>query len=35
MILGGSTVVHCPFCGQSKELMSILSGNTFGVFLIG
>ena len=30
MILGGSTVVHCPFCGQSKELMSILSGNTFG-----
>jgi hypothetical protein len=26
-----SKVVICPYCGEKKELMSLVSGNTFGV----
>lgn len=33
MTFGGSLLVHCPFCEQHKELMSITSGNTFGAKL--
>lgn len=30
MIPGPSILVKCPQCGEDKELMSIISGNTFG-----
>ena len=27
---GNSRILICPFCGKKKEIMSLLSGNTFG-----
>ena len=27
---GKPQIVKCPFCGEAKELMSLMSGNTFG-----
>ncbi len=30
MIPGPANVVSCPYCGGRKELMSLISGNTFG-----
>lgn len=30
MIPGPANVLSCPFCGGEKEVMSLLSGNTFG-----
>ena len=30
MLPGNSRVLVCPFCGKEKEIMSLLSGNTFG-----
>lgn len=33
MILNNAEIVACPFCGKKKELLSIVSGNTFGSIL--
>lgn len=30
MIPGPANILTCPFCGGKKEVMSLLSGNTFG-----
>ena len=30
MIPGPANVLNCPFCGGTKEVMSLVSGNTFG-----
>ncbi len=30
MIPGPANILSCPFCGGEKEVMSLLSGNTFG-----
>lgn len=30
MIRGNATIVTCPYCGTEKELMTIVTGNTFG-----
>ena len=30
MIPGNAELVICPFCGTKKELMTLVSGNTFG-----
>ena len=30
---GNSQILTCPFCGQKKEIMSLLSGNTCGAEL--
>lgn len=30
MIPGPANVLSCPFCGGTKEVMSLVSGNTFG-----
>lgn len=30
MMPGPSQILTCPHCGQKKEIMSLLSGNTFG-----
>lgn len=30
MKLGKSKIIKCPYCGTKKELMTLLSGNTFG-----
>ena len=30
MIPGPANVLSCPFCGGEKEVMSLMSGNTFG-----
>ncbi|MDE6019360.1 MAG: hypothetical protein K2G85_11190 [Muribaculaceae bacterium] len=30
MIPGPANIIGCPFCGGKKELMSLVSGNTFG-----
>lgn len=27
---GNSRILVCPFCGKEKEIMSLISGNTFG-----
>ena len=33
MIPGKSRILTCPYCGEEKEVMSIVSGNTFGARL--
>ena len=33
MILNNAEIVACPFCGKKKELLSLVSGNTFGSIL--
>lgn len=33
MILNNAEIVACPFCGKMKELLSLVSGNTFGSIL--
>lgn len=30
MMLGRTRILVCPFCGTEKQIMSLLSGNTFG-----
>ncbi len=30
MLVGNAEIVKCPYCGTKKELMSLVSGNTFG-----
>ena len=30
MIPGPANILSCPFCGSEKEVMSLVSGNTFG-----
>ena len=30
MVLGHPQILTCPHCGQTKEIMNVLSGNTFG-----
>lgn len=30
MILGPANILSCPHCGGKKEVMSLISGNTFG-----
>lgn len=30
MIPGPANIIGCPYCGGTKELMSLVSGNTFG-----
>jgi hypothetical protein len=30
MMPGNSQILTCPFCGKEKEIMSLISGNTFG-----
>lgn len=30
MLPGNAEIVKCPYCGTEKELMTLLSGNTFG-----
>lgn len=31
MTIGNSRILVCPFCGEEKEIMSLLSGNNIGV----
>jgi hypothetical protein len=33
MILNNADIVTCPFCGEKKELLSLVTGNTFGSVL--
>lgn len=33
MIPGNSRIITCPYCGEEKEIMSLVSGNTFGAKL--
>jgi len=33
MILSNATILKCPHCGGTKEVMSITSGNTSGATL--
>lgn len=33
MIPGNTLILTCPYCGEEKEVMSIVSGNTFGARL--
>ena len=33
MLPGNPQILTCPYCGQTKEVMSLLSGNTFGAQL--
>ncbi len=33
MIPGNPQILTCPFCGQTKNIMSLMSGNTFGALL--
>lgn len=33
MIPGNSQILTCPFCGGEKEILSLISGNTFGAEL--
>ena len=33
MMIGFSLVLTCPFCGTKKDVMSLMSGNTFGARL--
>ena len=30
MLRGNAEIVKCPYCGKEKELMTLVSGNTFG-----
>lgn len=30
MIAGNAKIVKCPYCGTEKELMTLITGNTFG-----
>ena len=30
MMPGNPQILTCPFCGKEKEIMSLVSGNTFG-----
>ena len=30
MLPGKAKIVKCPYCGEEKELMTLISGNTFG-----
>ena len=27
---GYARIVYCPYCGEKKELLSLMSGNTIG-----
>ena len=29
-IFGNAEIVKCPYCGTKKELINLVSGNTFG-----
>lgn len=33
MLPGNSQILTCPYCGTKKEIMSLMSGNTFGAEL--
>lgn len=33
MLPGNSQILTCPYCGTEKEIMSLMSGNTFGAEL--
>ena len=33
MIPGNSQILTCPFCGEKKEIMSLVSGNTYNALL--
>lgn len=33
MLPGNPQILTCPYCGQTKNIMSLLSGNTFGAQL--
>ena len=33
MVPGNAKIVKCPYCGEKKELMTLLSGNTLGAEL--
>ena len=33
MLPGNPQILTCPYCGRTKEIMSLLSGNTFGAQL--
>lgn len=33
MMIGYSQVLTCPFCGMKKDVLSLISGNTFGARL--
>lgn len=33
MLLGNPRILICPFCGTEKQIMSLISGNTFGAEL--
>ena len=33
MMLGNPRILICPFCGTEKQIMSLISGNTFGAEL--
>ena len=33
MLPGNPQILTCPFCGKEKEVMSLLSGNTYGAVL--
>ena len=30
MLPGPARILECPFCGEKKKVLSLLSGNTFG-----
>lgn len=30
MLPANANIVYCPYCGKTKELLSLMSGNTFG-----
>ena len=33
MMPGPAQILTCPYCGEKKKIMSLLSGNTFGAKL--
>lgn len=33
MLPGNPRILICPFCGTEKQIMSLISGNTFGAEL--
>ena len=33
MMPGNPRILICPFCGTEKQIMSLISGNTFGAEL--
>lgn len=30
MLIGNATMLKCPYCGATKEVVNLLTGNTFG-----